>query len=468
MGKQADVVVIGGGAAGLSAAATARRHGASVILVERRRLGGDCTWTGCVPSKALLEVSRQLAGARRLGLTGDVDFAAVMEDVHGTVLHVAGEEDRDALAAQGITVMEGEARFTAPRTVSVDGTQVTGTHVVIASGSTALVPPIDGLADVDPLTNDTVFDLRALPARLAIMGGGPIGLELGQAFQRLGSQVTVLEGADRVAGREEPETSELLARVLRADGVELVLGSMVERAERAADGTITLTTGDGTAVDCDAVLVAVGRKPVTDGLDLDRAGVAVTDAGHVEVDDKLRTAADRTYAIGDVAGGLQFTHVSHDMGQLAVDNALGRLPRSWDDRAIPWATFTEPEVGRVGMTEAQAHAEHGDSAKVAYFPIAETDRAKTSGHTEGFVKLVAGPHPILRGAFGGQLLGATVVCPTGGDVIHELALAMQTRMIVGRLAQTTHAYPSWSLAVREAAAMFFFDHKGHEVRPARG
>jgi pyruvate/2-oxoglutarate dehydrogenase complex dihydrolipoamide dehydrogenase (E3) component len=467
MSKEADVVVVGGGASGLGAAMTARRHGASVILVERRRLGGDCTWTGCVPSKAMLEVARTVHGARRLGLSGDVDFARVMEGVHDTVLKVSAEEDRAALGAMGISVLEGQAAFTAPRTLSVDGTIVTGTNIILATGSTALVPPIDGLREAAPRTNDTIFDLRALPDRLAVMGGGPIGLELGQAFARLGSRVTVLEGADRLAGKEEPETSELLHRVLSSEGVRVVTGTFVDRVTRHDDGTITLHTDDGTEVIADEVLCAVGRQPVTDGLDAQRGGVVLTDTGHIGVDDKLRTSADDVWAAGDAIGGLQFTHVGHDQGSLAADNALGRIPRAWDDRVVPWATFTEPEVGRVGMTEAEAFAVHGPSAKVAYLPIAETDRAKTSGHTEGFVKLIAGPHPLLRGAFGGQLLGATVVCPTGGDVVHELALAMQTRMIVGRIAQTVHAYPSWSLAVREAAALFFFEHKGHTTRAAR-
>jgi pyruvate/2-oxoglutarate dehydrogenase complex dihydrolipoamide dehydrogenase (E3) component len=467
MAREADVVVVGGGAAGLSAASAARRHGASVILVERSRLGGDCTWTGCVPSKALLEVSRRLHGARQLGLDGAIDFAAAMEGVARTIIAVSEEEDRPTLESQGIAVLEGEASFTGPRTLDVHGTAVTGKHVILATGSTALVPPIDGLDEVGALTNDTVFDLRELPRRLAVLGGGPIGLELGQAFARLGSEVTILEGADRIAGKEEPETSEVLERVLTADGVRFHVGSMVERASRAGDGAVTLRTGDGTEVTADEVLVAVGRKPVTDGLAAERGGVALTDSGHIEVDDKLRTSADGVYAIGDITGGPQFTHAGHDMGALAVDNALGRLSRSWDTRALPWATFTDPEVGRVGMTEAEAHAEHGEAARVAFFPIAETDRAKTSGQADGFVKIVAGPHPVLRGAFGGQVLGATVVCPTGGDVVHELAVAMQTRMIVGRLAQTVHAYPSWSLAVREAAAMFFHEHKGRTARPAR-
>lgn len=466
MSRSADVVVIGSGAAGLAAAYAARRRDASVILVERRRLGGDCTWAGCVPSKALIEQARKLKGARDLGLDGPVDFAAVMQRVADVVTTVSRDEDHETLAGRGITVLDGQATFEDPATLSIDGTRVTaGKAVVIATGSTALLPPIPGLAESRPLTNDTVFDLRRLPERLAVIGGGPIGVELGQAFARLGSSVSVLEGLPRLLPREEPESSQVIGEVLAAEGVELVLGSFLDSVVPVENG-VALRTKDGFTVRADTVLCAVGRKAQTDGLEPERAGVELDDRGFVRVDEKLRTTAHDVFAIGDVTGGPQFTHSGYDQGSLAVANALGFIPMSYDPRVLPWATFTEPEVGRVGMTEAEAYAEHGDRAKVAFLPIAETDRAKVTGAVHGFVKLVAGPHQVVRGLAGGQILGATVVCPTGGDVVHELALAMRTRMLTGRLAQLTHAYPTWSLAVREAAAQFFLEHKG-TARPAR-
>jgi pyruvate/2-oxoglutarate dehydrogenase complex dihydrolipoamide dehydrogenase (E3) component len=261
--------------------------------------------------------------------------------------------------------------------------------------------------------------------------------------------------------------SDVLAEVLTTEGVRVLTGSYVDRAERAADGSAVLGTRDGLRVAADAVLCATGRRSQTDGLAPERGGVALTDRGFIATDDKLRTTAEGVYAVGDIVGGLLFTHAGYEMGTLAVNNGLGRRARPFDSRAVPWATFTEPEVGRVGMTEAQAFEAHGDAAKVAYLPIAETDRAKTAGETAGFVKLVAGPHGVVRGLAGGQLVGATVVCPTGGDVVHELALAMRTHTITGRIAQTVHAYPSWSLAVREAAIQFFFEYKGRRARPAR-
>lgn len=463
----ADIVVVGGGAAGLGAAAAARRKGASVALVERGRLGGDCTWTGCVPSKALIERSREVWGGRRHGLTGAVDFPGIMAEIRATRQKIAAhDESRPVLEAQGIRVLEGQATFTGPRRLSVDGTTVTaGTAVVVATGSAPLLPPIEGLREADPLTNETVFELRALPRRLAVLGGGPIGLELAQAFNRLGSEVTLVTRG-RLAGKEEPEAGDVLTGVLTAEGVRLLTGSQLDRVE-TRDGVRTLHLGDGTEVEADALLVATGRRPVTDGLGLDAAGVRRDERGFVAVDDRLRASADGVYAIGDVTGGLLFTHAGYEMGSVAVADALGRLPHRFDTRAFPWATFTDPEIGRVGMTEAQAARAHGAAARVAYLPMAETDRGRATGRTEGFVKLVAGPRGLLGGLGGGVLLGATVVCPSGGDVVHEVVVLMRARALPGRLAQAVHAYPSWSLAVRECAAQLFVPHRGRRARPAR-
>lgn len=468
MTRTADFVVVGGGAAGLAAAWTAARKGHSVIIVERHRLGGECTWTGCVPSKALIEEAKKVKAARDLGLDPDIPWSQVIGTVHRRRELVSEDESVPTLEAQGVQVLQGQATFRAPGVLDVDGTEVTaGKAIVLATGSRALIPPVQGLADVGPLTNDEIFELSERPARLAIMGGGPIGLELGQAFQRLGTQVTIVEGLDRIAAKEEPEASTVIQEVLEREGVIFVLGSFVESAARV-DGEVVLTTADGRTVVADEVLVAVGRRPITEGLEADRGGVRLTDKGFIQVDDKLRTTAPDVYAVGDITGGLQFTHVGYDHGSLAVSNALGLIQMSFDPRVIPWATFTEPEVGRVGLSETQAFEEHGDHARVAYMPIAETDRAKVTGQVDGFVKLIAGPHTLVRGLAGGTLVGATVVAPTGGDVIHEVALAVKQKVITGRLAQMTHAYPSWSLAIRETAAQFFFEYKGREARPARG
>ena len=368
--RTADFVVVGGGAAGLASAWTAARKGHSVLLIERHRLGGDCTWTGCVPSKALIDQARKVKAARDIGFDGKVDWDRVISTVHERREIVSEDESVETLNSQGIEVLQGEAAFTAPGQLSVDGTGVSAKKaIVLGTGSTALLPPIDGLADAKPLTNDTIFELTTQPESLAILGGGPIGLELGQAFQRLGTQVTIFEGSDRVAGNEEPEASAVIREVLEREGVEFVIGSFVNSVVR--DGSsVTITTEDGRSAQTEEVLAAVGRRPVTAGLEADKGGVEVTDRGFIKVDEKLRTTADDVYAVGDITGGLQFTHVGYDHGALAVNNALGLIQMSFDPRVIPWATYTEPEIGRVGLSEAQAFEEYGDAAKVAYMPIA--------------------------------------------------------------------------------------------------
>lgn len=450
-----DVVVIGGGAAGLSAAAAARGAGASVLLIERERLGGECTWTGCIPSKALIAHAARVHAARSIGAAVDVDFPAVMAAVTAVVEQVAQDESQPVLERYGIAVAHGHARLVSPTEIDVDGTQVVADRTIIATGTSPAMPSFDGAGDVGVLTNETIFSLTQLPARLAVLGGGPVGLELAQAFARLGSQVTLLESGDRIAAHDEPEVADVLTAVLEHEDIQIQTHAVVTRGERRADG-IHLATADGQRLVVDAVLAAAGRHSRTDDLGLERAGVALDHAGHVVTDDRLRTTARTVYAVGDVTGRLPFTHAADEMGRIAVANALSRLPRRrWSGRAVPWATFTDPEVGRVGATEREAFTQHGRDARVAFLPLAVTDRARAEGATAGFVKLIAAPRRVLRGIGGGELVGATVVSPSGADVIQEAAFAMKTRALTGRLAQTVHAYPSWSIALRQAAAQFF-------------
>lgn len=461
-----DITVIGGGAAGLGAAMSARSAGADVVLVERARLGGECTWTGCVPSKTVIEYARRVHHARSIGMTGAVDSAVALRNARQVASAIGAEEDAPTLSKLGITVLPGHARFVTADTLDIDGTRVTSKTTIVATGSTAAIPPVPGLRELDPLTNDTFFALERLPERLAIIGAGPIGLELGQACRRLGSAVTVADVAPRVAIREEPETSARLERVLTDEGVVVHTGVTLERVHAGDDG-ISLDVGGGTLATVDRVLVAAGRRPVTDGLDLDRAGVEVGDDGAIVVDRRMRTSTPGVFAVGDVTAFPRLTHAGYRMGQIAAHNARSRLPWTFAPDALPWAVFTDPEVGRVGLTEAQAYERWGGQARVVVFPIRKTDRARTSGADTGFVKLVAAPHPVLRSALGGRLVGATVVCANGGDVIGELALAVRTRTVVARLAQTVHAYPTWSFGVWEALARFFGTHKGAAARPAR-
>ncbi|MGH9286417.1 MAG: dihydrolipoyl dehydrogenase family protein, partial [Acidimicrobiales bacterium] len=343
---------------------------------------------------------------------------------------------------------------------------LTSPRIIIATGATPAVPPIEGLADLDYLTNENVFELDQQPSSLAVLGGGAIGCELAQAFRRLGSAVTLIEGLDRLLPEEEPEASEVIADAFAAEGIDVRVGRNVTRIEPLErKGAARLHLEGGEAIVADRVLVAVGRKAATDGLGLEAAGVA-TERGFVTVDRHLATTAPGIWAVGDVTGGLQFTHAADEMGRIAVANALSprRPRRNFDPSAIPWVTFTSPEVARVGMTEAEAAAHGG---RVAYLPMSAVDRAVAAGETRGFVKLIAGSRRFLRTTGGGRILGATVVASRGGEMIHEPALAMATNMFTGRLAQAVHAYPTWSIALRQAAAQFSMEIDGRTARPAR-
>lgn len=448
-----DLVVIGGGAAGLGAARTARRAKAQVMLVSDSPPGGDCTFTGCVPSKTLIE-----AAARRL------PFPVAMQRVRDAIAAIAATENVDALRAEGIDVSLGRARFTAPDRLDVDGRPITGRRFVVATGAGPLIPAIPGLADVAYLTNEAVFDLTDLPASLAVLGGGAIGCELAQAFARLGSRVTLIEAGDRLLAKEEPEASQVIGDVFTREGIDLRLGVQVDKVSTDAAGEVRLSLHDGSHVTAQRLLVAVGRVPVTDGLDLPTAGVRVDARGHIVADDRLATTAPGVYAVGDVIGRMPFTHAAFEMGRVAAGNALSRhRQHRYRPAATPWVTFTDPEVARVGHTEAQA-AEHG--GRVAYLPVGDMDRAIAASQTDGFIKLLAGPRRLLGNLGGGRVLGATIVASRAGEMIHEPALAMATRMFTGRLAATTHAYPTWSYGVQLAAAQFFMPVAGHRARPA--
>lgn len=460
------VCVIGGGAAGLAAAFQARRRGADVVLVERDRLGGDCTWTGCVPSKAILERTREIAAARRQGFVGPADDARVLAEARAAIAAIADDESAPVLRRLGIDVRVGQATFAGPGRVEVDGQPVDADRVVLATGARAALPAIPGLAHAQPHTNATVFDLERAPSRLVILGGGPIGVELGQAFARLGTRVCLVELRPRLLPDEDADAAAVLRATLAADGVDVRTGASVSRVARQ-DGCTRVEFADGTVDSVDALLVATGREPVTDGLALEHGGVATDAAGFVRVDRRLRTSAESVWAAGDVTGAPPLTHLAYDQGALAADNALRRRGRGVHLRVVPQAVYTDPEVARVGLTEAQAAARLGDRARVAKVSCRRTDRARIAGRTDGFVKLIAGPRRPTGRFAGGQLVGATIVGPTAGDLIAECALALRTRLLVGRLAQTIHPYPSWSLAVRQAAAQFFRAEAGGRARPPR-
>jgi len=341
-----DLLVIGGGAGGISAAQAAARRGASVVLVQDGPVGGDCTFTGCVPSKALLSAAAAGAG-----------FDEAMARVRHAVVVIACNEDDDVMARQGIAVRHGRAIFKAPGVVEVDGATLRARRVIVATGTTPAVPPIEGLDAIGILTTETLFSLEDRPVSMTVLGGGPLGVEMAQAVARLGTHVTVIEAEDRVLPREDPEASAIVARALEADGVHLRLGARVDKAE-AVGGLARLHLSAGVPVDAARVLVAIGRLPASGGFGLEDVGVTLGEGGFVETDDTMATNVRGIWAVGDVTDGLQFTHAAARMGLIAAGNALSRLarvkPQRFDTGAVPWVTFTDPEVGHVGMTEAEA------------------------------------------------------------------------------------------------------------------
>ena len=477
------MLVIGAGSAGLGAARAARAAKRTVVLVEAERPGGDCTWTGCVPSKTLIATARmahqaRTSAARGIRATIRVDFPAAMAHVRSTIDEIFQDESPDLLRREGIDLLTGTARFIGRDTVDVDGHRITARRIVLAVGASPQLPEVPGLADVPCLTSETVWDLTQLPSHLIVLGGGPVGCELAQCFLRLGSRVTLLQSQASLLPRDEPAAAAVLAAVLRREGVDLRLGATVTGAARGAGGSgeVCLSLSDGSAVIGSHLLVAVGRSPRTGDLDVHRAGVELTESGHVSVDSRLRSTAEHVWAVGDCASRLCFTHLADDQARLAVRNLLfaddrraalrrGQLAADWDETQVPWVTFTDPEVAHVGLTEAQAHAQFGAAALVASVPLAAVDRARCAGETDGFVQLIAAPGRV-RAKVLLKIVGMTAVAPTGGELIAPAALAMRTGMLAGRLAQTTAAYPTWSVATRVAAALFFTDIGGLRARPA--
>jgi pyruvate/2-oxoglutarate dehydrogenase complex dihydrolipoamide dehydrogenase (E3) component len=455
--KQFDVVIVGGGTAGITAALAARALGARVALVEREpRLGGDCTFYGCVPSKALLEIAKVAHYARQAAAEGIfassplIDFAQIVARRRRIVEEIAADERDERFERAGIELIRGQARFHSSHELDVDDQRVGGTAFVVATGSEPAVPPLDGIDQVPYLTNRTIFELEHLPRRLLVLGGGATGLELAQAFQRFGSRVAVIELSARLLPREEPEAGEELARVLRGEGIDLCLSTEATAAK--ADGEeVGLSLPEG-ELRGDALLVAAGRRGSVEGLGLEQLGVKLED-GYVVIDARARTSAAHVFAAGDVTGGLQFTHIAAHEGRVAGLNAAGKRAKV-DERVAPWVTFTDPEIAHVGLTESEARERH-KRVEVVSYPMRRVDRARIEERPVGFVKLVTAGRRLLGRAGGGELVGAQIVGPHAGELIQECALAMQTRCFAGRLTQTIHPYPAETIAVQQAAAQLF-------------
>ena len=455
-----DLIVIGGGTAGIVASRTAAGLGARVALVERAALGGDCLWTGCVPSKALIAAARHVTDTRRAAAFGVsaappvVDFAAVMTHVKGAIAAIAPQDSAEAMQASGVRVFTGSARFTGPDTLDVDGQRLRFRRAIITTGAGPAVPPVPGLLEAKPLTSDSVWNLQGLPGRLVVLGAGSIGCELGQAFARLGSRVTLVEALPRILAREDPDAARLVQEAFDRDGIRVLAGHTVVGVSGGAgqDGTVVLEGPSGTStVEFDELLVAVGRHPNTAGLEPRAAGVKLDDRGFVLVDDHLRTSNPRIWAAGDVTPLPPFTHTAGVFGSLAATNAVLGLRRTVDLSAVPRVTFTDPEVAAVGRP---TWADNGDPApRTVTRGNERVDRAVVDDRTDGFSRLTLGKRSRIE--------GATVVGPRAGETLAELTLAVRKRLSTTDLAGTIHPYPTygdgpWNAAIADVRERLSF------------
>jgi pyruvate/2-oxoglutarate dehydrogenase complex dihydrolipoamide dehydrogenase (E3) component len=445
-----DIAVIGGGSGGLTVAAGGAALGAKVALVEKGKLGGDCLWYGCVPSKTLLKSARvawQMRHADRWALTPSdphPDLGRVMERVREVIRAIEPNDSAERFRALGVDVIFGAGRFVAPDAVDVDGRRLTARTFVIATGSRPTVPNLPGIETTPYLTNETVFDLGAPVPALIVIGAGPIGSELAQAFRRLGSEVTVVDVATQILPREDPDLASVVMNALAAEGIRFFLGAAILGFEgRQGDVRVTVRTADGVpkVLAGTHLLLAAGRTPNIDGLGLDLAGVRVAD-GRIAFVEGLRTTNRSVYAVGDAAGGHLFTHVAEHHAGIVLRNALFRMKWAEPSAVVPWCTFTDPELARVGLSETQAKRS-GSAYEVYRFAFADIDRARAEGEMEGEAKLITDRR--------GKLLGAAIAGSHAGELIAEFALALSHGMRASDLSSVLHAYPTLAQINRRVA-----------------
>lgn len=447
-----DLIILGGGAAGLGAARAARWEGASVALISDAPLGGDCTFTGCVPSKSLIEASRQ-----------GLDFASAIEHVSTVVERIASTENADVLRREGVDVIESRGVFVGRRTIEVDGRPITAKKVIVATGSRPAAPPIAGIAGVPYRTNEQFFEARDQPRSLVIIGAGPIGCELGEAMARLGTKVTMIEFAPRVLARYEPDASALVEASMRNLGIDLLVDTAATAVSYEAGRSFAVDVGDR-QISADELLVATGRIPNNDGLGLEVAGIELTNRGFIRTNRYLETSAKGVYAAGDCNGVQMLSHAADEMGRVAAWSALRTARRyKFDPLRIPHVVFTTPEVAAIGVSEADAPL----NASVAEISMSANDRALAAAAPEGFVRLIARPAAVSRHKAGGKVIGATIVGGRAGEMINEIALMMRSNAYGFRLAMTVRAYPSWSTIIQKAATRWFYEYEGERARRPR-
>jgi len=447
-----DLCVIGAGSGGLSVAAAAAQFGVDVVLIERSEMGGDCLNYGCVPSKSLIAAAKRAHTMRSSGPFGikplepAVEFDRVHDHVHEVIAAIAPNDSVERFTGMGVNVIKGEARFRDKETVIANGHEIKARRFVIATGSSPALPPIPGIERVSYFTNETIFGNKQKIDKLIVVGGGPIGMELAHAFRRLGSEVAVLEAFKPLA-KEDPELAEVVLRQLESEGVEIIADARIERFEPFGDRVQVRFTrgGQSYAIDGSHLLLATGRRSNIEKLNLDNAGVRHDRTG-IKVDKGLRTSNKRIFAIGDVTGGLQFTHVANYHASVVIKNALFRLPAKVDNDILPRVTFTDPELAQIGLTEAEAREKHGN-VHVYRWPFSDNDRAQAERATDGFVKVITTKR--------GRVLGASMVGDHAGELIQMWSLAMHKKMKISALASIVSPYPTLSEINKRAAITYY-------------
>ena len=449
-----DLCVIGAGSGGLSVAAAAAQLGADVVLIEKGLMGGDCLNTGCVPSKALLAAAARAQAVRSgkpFGITPgepEIDHGAVKKHVHDVIAAITPNDSVDRFSGLGVTVIQGGAKFLDRRTVQARGRDIKPRFFVIATGSSPAVPPIPGISSVSYFTNETIFDNDKKLDHLIIIGGGPIGMEMAQAHRRLGSKVTVLEAFEPL-GKDDPELAKIVLKHLREEGIDIRGKAKIQKIERAGKGVrLVLSHGedeDPEVLEGSHLLVAAGRTPNVEDLDLDAAGIKYDRRG-IKVSRALKTSNGRAYAIGDVAGGYQFTHVANYHAGIIIRRTLFRLPVKAKYNAVPWVTYTDPELAHVGMSEADARQKYG-KIRIHRWPYGENDRAQAEKATSGFIKVILKPN--------GKILGASIVGRHAGEIIQMWSLAISSKLSIKAMTGFISPYPTFSEISKRAATSFY-------------
>jgi len=451
----ADLCVIGAGSGGLVVTAVAAQLGFKTVLLESRVMGGDCLNFGCVPSKALLAAAKRMKAAGEnaaFGLKGvplEVDFPAVMDHVHRVISAIEPNDSQPRFEGMGARVIRAHGRFVGPDEVEAEGVRIKARRIVIASGSTPTVPAVPGLENVPFLTNETLFENRVLPRHLVVLGGGPVGIEMAQAHRLLGSQVTVLEALPLMLPHDDPELTTLLAERLAADGVDIRTGAKVRRIEREGDGLAVIFGAEASEERLLAshLLVATGRRPNLDDLDVEKAGIERDEKGGLRLDRRLRTTNRRIFAIGDAAGGPQFTHAASYQAGIVIRNVLFRLPSKVDYRALPAVTYTEPELAQVGLSEAAAVERFGPDLRILRWPLHENDRGQAERQTHGLIKVLTRRN--------GRILGAAILAPSAGELIQPWVLALGSGLKIAAFAGMIAPYPTLGEIGKRVASRYY-------------